>query len=125
MADKIISTELPEWAWLSAGDHEENGDILAQRNVIYHVRSATVIEIFPEDKFVANPGVMTYKFKHYSALAGEERFIAVLHYSALDLDKDQKRDILVHAALWFCKYCIWEDENISTDDYIDNLAKLN
>lgn len=122
MSTKIISTELPEWAWLSGGDHEEGGDPIKNRNLIFHVRSASVIEIFPEMEFIANEGVLAYNFKHHSEIAGDEYNVAVMHYCAVpEVDDETKMDILKRASEWYKKYCVWEDSNIRMEE----IAKYN
>lgn len=113
---KMISATLPEWAWLDGADHEETGNRLEGRNVIYHVRSATVIEMFENGMFKPNPGVVCKTFVYRNELTGEkETYIAVIHYSAAGADELMQRDILDAAIEWFCRWIRWEDGNVSSD----------
>lgn len=121
MADKLVSLTLPEWAWLNGGEHEKGGDPLEGRNVITHVRSASVIEFFLEDDFVPNTNVLTYAFSYRNPEGITERHIAALHYSATHEEPEVLRDILKRAARWYCDYMKWEDENIINEE----LASLN
>ena len=118
MANKIINVNLPEWAWLSGGEHEKNGDQLDGRDVVLHVRSASVIEFFEADNFVPNGNVQSHTFSYKNAYGQTERHIAVLHYCAGTQDKDIISDILVAATEWYCKYMEWEDNNIIADEIV-------
>ena len=105
---------LPEFAFVEGwGDH----DILNGRNVVLHTRTASVIEMLPEDDTLAlREGVLTYKFDYINIYGAIEHFIAVLHYSAKfyeNLDGELIRQkVLAPAASWFCEYMEWEDKNI-------------
>ena len=114
MAHKLTNLTLPPFAFLD-GAHD---DSLEGRNVILHVRSASVIEI-PADvqQPILKDGVITYEFDY-----GIEHNIAVLHYSAILEDKDEIIErIMKPCADWFCQYCEWEDNNIIND----NLSHIN
>lgn len=121
MSVKITNLSLPEWAWVSGGDHEPSGDPLEGRNVVLHVRSATVIELLEEDSFMPAPGVKTFKFTYRNFAGVNERHIAVLHYSAACDDAEILEEILESAAEWYCDYMKWEDNNIATSE----IAPLN
>ena len=105
---------LPEFAFVKGwGDH----DILNGRNVVLHTRTASVIEMLPEENALAlRADVLTYKFDYINAYGIVEHFTAVLHYSAKfyeDLDGELIRQkVLAPAASWFCEYMKWEDKNI-------------
>lgn len=106
---------LPEWAFLDA--HSHLGNLLGNRTVILHVRSASVIEIADREKdgLVLVENILKFNFKYTSQL-GVERLSAILHYSAT-LDKGTDRDIIINdilrpCAIWYCDYCAWEDNNI-------------
>ena len=106
---------LPEWAFLDA--HSHLGNPLESRTVINHIRSASIIEIIDRDKdgFIPVECAVVYNFKYISP-AGTERLSAILHYCAtLDENADQYMivtQILKPAAMWYCDYCAWEDNNI-------------
>lgn len=105
---------LPEFAFVEGwGDH----NILKGRNVVLHTRTASVIEMLPEENALAlRADVLTYKFDYINAYGIVEHFIAVLHYCAtLDKELDGeliRKKILAPAASWFCEYMEWEDKNI-------------
>lgn len=116
MKAKIINLNLPEWAWLGGGDHEKGGDPLAGRNVVLHVRSASVIEFLEEGSFMPAPGVKTYDFTYRNIAGADERHIAVLHYSACCDDAEILEEILKRAADWYCDFMAWEDRNIAASE---------
>lgn len=82
---------LPEFAFVEGwGDH----DILNGRNVVLHTRTASVIEMLPEENTLAlRADVLTYKFDYINAYGVIEHFIAVLHYCAT-LDKDIDSELI-------------------------------
>lgn len=105
---KKIELTLPEWAFLDAYSHE--GNLLGDRTVILHVRSASVIEIFDRDvdNIVLKDSVLTYKFG--SKRTGE-RLMAALHYSAtIDDDRELLKEMLRNCAIWYIDYTDWEDK---------------
>lgn len=115
---KIAELKLPEFAFLEGSEHEEP-NILHMRMLIYHVRSASVLEIFDYDDVVLNEDVLSFTFINTGYSGIKERMIVALHYSAT-LDKDADRQVLIDqvlkpAAKWYCDYCDWEDLNVYTD----------
>lgn len=109
---KTINLTLPDFAFL---DDAQDGQ-LSERNVILHVRSASVVEILERGKAMLYDDVLTYKFSYTNPCGIAEPMVAVLHYTAtLDKDKDPdliKRKILKPAAQWYCRWAEWEDKNI-------------
>lgn len=89
--------------------HSHEGNLLGDRTVILHIRSASVIEIFDRDvdSIVLKDDVLTYKFG--SKRTGE-RLMAALHYSATVDDRDVLKGILRDCAIWYVDYTDWEDE---------------
>ena len=112
---KIINVTLPEWVWLNGGEHEKGGDPIEGRNIVMHVRSASVIEFFLADDFVPGPNVATFSFKYNNIAGFEESHIAALHYCATHEDPDTIQEILERAAQWYCEYMKWEDNNLIAD----------
>lgn len=113
MAHKLINLTLPPFAFLdSAQDSSLDG-----RNVILHVRSASVIEILNVEQLpILRDDVITYEFNY-----GIERNIAVLHHSPLVDDKADIIELIMKpCAEWYCEYCQWEDNNIVNDDLSHN-----
>ena len=60
--------------------------------------------------------MLTYKFSYANKLGIKEPMIAALHYCAA-LNKNTngemiKNEIIKPAAIWYCDYLMWEDNNI-------------
>ena len=107
-----IDLNLPEWVFWDARSHE--GELLGNRTIIEHVRSATVIEIFDRDFDLIHlkDDVLSFKFKNEGIR--QERLLAVLHHSCtLDPvdDRGMLLEILRKCAVWYCDYCDWEDSD--------------
>lgn len=118
MAHKLIALSLPEWAWLGGGDHDPNGDPIKGRNIVLHVRSASVIEFFERDNFVpASDEICIFNFDYNNDVGLTEQFTAAMHYSATVDDIEAKKDILRAASEWYCNYLTWEDNNIATNEF--------
>lgn len=104
---------LPAFAFLDANVGDK--DLLAGRTVILHVRSASVIEIFDRTDVILNEDVITYKFAYTNKEDVKERMIAALHYCmTLSSSTDREQiinEIIRPAAMWYCDYCTWEDNN--------------
>lgn len=88
--------------------------------MVLHVRSASVIEILPDEGMLAlRAGVLTYNFDYINKYAVVEHYTAVLHYCAtLDEKADAemiRNEIMGKAAKWFCDYMEWEDNNIANE----------
>lgn len=124
---KIISLNLPDFAFLMGSAHGEGGDLLKDRTVLMHVRTASVVEIFNREDVALNEDTMSYKFSYTNRLGGEEKMIVALHFCGnQDLSADRefvKQNILRPAAVWYCDYCTWEDKQISLDDIANELFK--
>lgn len=114
---KGIELTLPEFAFVESSGHD--GDKLANRNVILHVRSASVMEVFETDKAYLKEDVISFDFHNTNKFGVKEYLTIALHYCAtLDSNRDAraiKEQILIPAARWFCDYCDWEDKNIEKD----------
>ncbi len=114
MKEKKIILTLPEFAFVEGSEHEDN--VLEGRNVILHIRSASVVEVLERDKCFLNDGVVKKNFTYTNRYGVEEKMVVVLHYCAmLDMRTDVeviKEEILKPAAKWYCDWADWEDENI-------------
>lgn len=112
--ENTVNLNLPAFAFVEGSDHEDN--ILKGRNVILHIRSASVIEIFERDNVNFNEGTLIYNFSYLNFVGFKEPMVAALHYSAtLDViaDRDMiKKEILKPAAKWYCDYQLWVDNNL-------------
>ncbi len=110
-----IELRLPEFAFIEGSGHEKP-DILKMRNVIFHVRSTSVMEVFERENVFLKQDVLTHEFTNTNKFGFKEKMVIALHYSAtLDKRDDQEiliNDVLKPAAKWFCEYCDWEDGNI-------------
>lgn len=114
--EKLVNLTLPEFAFVEGSDHEKN-NILSERMVILHVRSASVIEILERENAFLTEGVLAYNFSYTNSFGIKEPMVAALHYSAT-LDKDADREMIIKeiikpAAQWYCDYAKWEDGNIA------------
>lgn len=113
--EKLIKLSLPDFAFVSGSEHEKD-NILDERIIILHVRSASVIEILDKETSFLCEGVLAYNFSYSNRCGVKESLIAVLHYCAtLDKDADQVmiiNEIMKPAAQWYCNYCMWEDDNV-------------
>lgn len=95
--EKMIELTLPEFALLSGfGEDYE----LRNRDVILHVRSASVIEVFERGRAFINEDVITYSFTmsvprvtRPSEMA-TNTFVLALHHSPL-LDTVADRDMII------------------------------
>ena len=116
---RMTDLTLPEFAFVEGSGHE-SPDLLRGRNVILHIRSVSILEVFDRDKFFPNPDVLTHTFINTNGLGIKEYMVIALHYSAL-LDKEADRETLLNevlrpAARWYCDYCDWEDNNITGNE---------
>lgn len=109
---EIVNLTLPEWAWMHGGDHELGGDPLRGREVVLHVRSATVVEFFLTDNFVPGPDTKYHIFSYNNTFGFNERHTVALHYSAACDDDETLHQILVEAAKWYCGFMDFEDSVI-------------
>lgn len=112
--DRLIKLNLPEFAFVESSGHD--GDALSGRNIILHVRTASIIEILPEDRVFLNDRAIRHSFTNTNIAGGVEYLTAFLHYTATLDEITDKREIiervLIPAAKWYCAYCDWEDMNI-------------
>ena len=119
--DKTIELTLPEFAFMESGGHEKDV-ILSGRNVIIHVRSASVAEVFDWEDVALNQGVLAYRFTYTNIHGIRERKVIALHYSAtLDIKSDRQmiiEEVLIPASKWFCDYLDWEDKQDNTSNNI-------
>lgn len=112
MNETLRELTLPAFAFVESSGHD---DQLRGRNVILHVRSASVLEVLPRrDFFGGVEGVLRYDFTHLNIYGIVEDMVMLLHYSAT-LDKDMDKlliidEVMKPAAKWFSDYCDWEDK---------------
>ena len=90
---RLIQLTLPGFAFVESSGHD--GDELKGRNVILHVRSASVVEVFPRvDYYGCDERVLRYDFTHINTMGISEDMVMLLHYSAT-LDKDVDRQYII------------------------------
>lgn len=114
--ERLIELALPTFAFIEGSDHEKKGNILRGRNVIFHTRSASVLEVFEREKCFLNEDIIKYSFDNINIYGLVEHFVIALHYSATIEKTDREfiiNEVLKPAAIWYCEYCDWEDEKIS------------
>lgn len=105
---------LPEWAFLDGASHL--GNTLEGRDILMHVRSNTVMEIFAVDETTVqlNPETKQKEFTYKNQFGISEHHIIAVHYTlASDFEIG---DIVNKAIDFYCKYLTWEDKNIMTED---------
>lgn len=110
---KIVNLTLPEFAFVDSAGHEKP-DILKGRNVIIHIRSMSIMEVFDRQDVYLNEDVLRFEFYNKNKYGIKEPMVIALHFSAT-LDMSNDRDMLIKhvlkpAAKWYCDYCDWEDK---------------
>lgn len=114
MGKELRNLTLPAFAFI---ENQTDKGVLTGRNVILHVRSASVIEILNKDDVInLSENALTCEFDYVNAWGVVEHYLAALHFCAtLDVETDRNLIIdggLSPAADWFCEYMDWEDKNI-------------
>lgn len=112
--NELVNLKLPEFAFLDANVFDV--DELKGRNLILHIPSMSIVEIFDRGDVVLNENVITHKFSYTNLYSIKEPMISALHLcSTYDREKDIeliKNKVLIPTCLWFCRYQKWEDKNI-------------
>ena len=121
---KLMIFNLPDFAFLDGNCHD--GDTLKDRDVVLHIRSASVVEFFEDGKINLNDNVIHTDFDYKNIFGITEKKVCALHYSqTLSEPFDIKEHILKPAIEWFKKYSDWEDGQIVTEDIINYAAENN
>lgn len=110
----IKELNLPEFTFLDGSSHL--GDTLKGRTLIFHIRTASVIEDFDDIQMkdvVLKPDVVKFEFKHRNYAGFVEKHTLVIHYSLAD--KSEYEDIFRKTTEWYSNYMAWEDRNIEED----------
>lgn len=115
---RLTNLTLPPFAFVEGSGHEPEGDILSGRNVVMHIRSASVIEFLPQEQVLfLNDTTLSYKFTYRNAYGIDEPMVALLHYCAtLDAELDAPaiiEQVLIPASEWYMDYCRWEDGHLT------------
>lgn len=111
---KVIDLNLPEFMWMDGCEHDTP---TTGRNIICHVRSMTVVEVFEDDNVILKDDVVTYSFDHINTMGIVEYFTMAVHYSATVADDVvMLRSIMAKCAKWYTDWMDWEDNNIVEED---------
>lgn len=102
--------DLPEWAFLDADNH--TGNQLKGRDVLLHVRSNTMFEIFPKNKVKLNPDIPNRTFKVNNIFGIDEEFIIAIHYTL----SDDVQDLFSKAIQFYAEWMNWNDRNMIQED---------
>lgn len=112
MGEEVVELKLPEFAFLRASGHE-NANLLKGRDVILHIRSASVVEVFEWGNVALKTEVPSYRFTYAYGNGESKRMVIALHYSAtLDIKYDLEMivtQVLIPASRWFCDHLTWEE----------------
>lgn len=113
--------QLPELAFLAGG-------VCNERHLIYHFRTASVVEIFAVDEVVLKKDVVSFRFANINAWGIKEHYVAALHYCATmpriedEADKEMLVEhILKPAAKFFCA----DNDDMDNEIINEELAKWN
>lgn len=114
MGLKKQNLTLPEWAFLDA--HNQFGNLLDGRDVLLHVRTHTMMEIFSLDETTLElfPGVKKRNFTYTNSLDIPEKHCLAVHYSLAEFT--ELDEVLDKAVQFYCDYLSWEDINIIESD---------
>lgn len=115
---KIEELTLPEFMWMEGCGHDTP---TTGRDIICHVRSMTVVEVFERGKVALKDGVVRYDFDHLNTMGIVEHFTMAVHYSTVADDIVMLRSIMAKCAKWYTDWMDWEDNNIVEED----LARWN
>jgi len=106
---KYINFNLPEFAFLDG--NSQDGDSLADRTVIQHVRSYTIVDVISLDEIgtYSFGETKTHKFEFVNFAGVIEKYMLVLHFTLAD--ESQLTEIFEKIANWYWDYLTWEDKN--------------
>lgn len=107
---KQQNLSLPEWVFLDGTSHL--GNTLKGRDILLHIRSYTMLEIFSTDltEVQLNKNVKIRSFTYTNIAGIEEKHLMAIHFS---LSEYAELDaILDKAVKFYCDYMAWEDKNI-------------
>jgi hypothetical protein len=103
----IIPLTLPEWAFLSGSPHDES-EGLDRRDVIMHVRTASVFEIFTQGYVALEDNIPQYKFIYHGI--ADEKMLVACHFAFVE--GEELKELMRRCAQWYCDYSIKMDLDI-------------
>lgn len=101
---------LPEWAFLDGATHL--GNTLEGRDILLHIRTHTMLEVFAIDdlELHLNSEVKKKKFTYKNRFGITEKHCFVIHYSVAEFANLD--EVLDKAVKFYTDYLTWEDNNI-------------
>ncbi|HLP03862.1 MAG TPA: hypothetical protein VK152_00395 [Paludibacter sp.] len=111
---KQTNLTLPEWAFLDGTS--QLGNTLEGRDVLLHVRTNTVIEIFATNEMQVKlrPGTTQKQYEYKDVFGINEHFTLAVHFSAVEFGALD--EVLDKAWEFFTGYMDWEDKNIMDEE---------
>lgn len=96
---KAIDLSLPPVAWLS------NDEKLAGRNVLLHVRSASVVEILERDFALLKTDTIAKEFVYTNIYGVDEPMVAALHFAPLltDCSPEEISELVLNPVIEYYK----------------------
>ena len=105
---------LPAFMWMDGCEHDTP---TTGRNIICHVRTLTIMEVWERDNVVLKEGVISYNFDHIDTMGLVEKFTIAVHCSGtLEGDVAMLREVMREASKWYADWMDWEDNNIVEED---------
>ncbi len=104
---------LPEWAFLDGASHL--GNMLEGRDILQHIRTYTMMEIFPTDvmNVYLDKNVKVRMFTYKNSFGIEEKHLIAVHFSLAEFaELDQ---IIDKAVKFYSDYLAWEDKSIEQE----------
>jgi len=128
---KIEKLTLPAFAFLDAQCHE--GNLLEGRDVVIHVRSASVLEFFDQENAIFEDNTIFVEFDYKNRYNIIEHKTCALHYCASVMNCIENHVeieniinlIIMPAITWYKAYMDWEDENIIQGIITKSIASNN
>lgn len=109
MVEKI-NLNLPEFVWLSGGEHERGGDPLINREIILHTPSAAIVEILIGENYIIPKGKVSFKFTSKKIDDTLQVYTALLHNYEVDNFDDTvylQESIMKPLSHWYSAYWNW------------------
>lgn len=122
---EVRELKLPEFAFLSS---DGENDILRERTVVLHTKTASIIEIFDESEMIVfKPNIVTLDYTFENIFGNIEKIVLALHYCAGgEFDADELADhVLLPCAQWYVEYLHWEDRQAAIEAEENRRSDLN